>query len=325
MRLSVVVPLYNEAESLPTLHGELSRVVAEAGLGPAEFVFIDDGSRDGSWEVVRRLAALDPRVRGVSFRRNYGKAAALSAGFAAAHGDLVVTLDADLQDDPAEIPRMLGRLGDGLDLVSGWKRRRHDPWHKVFPSRVFNRLVSGLTGCRLHDHNCGFKAYRRPVLGEVRIYGELHRFVPALAAARGFRVGEIEVHHRARRYGSSKYGFSRFVKGLLDLLTVLFLTRFGHRPAHALGGFGLALLGLGTVGLAASGVLWLWQHRPPVENAFWVPAVVSLALGVQFLGLGLAAELVLGVHQPVGAAYGVAETVGGESPAAGPVAAEVGP
>ncbi|MEJ7637084.1 MAG: glycosyltransferase family 2 protein [Singulisphaera sp.] len=238
---SIVIPLFNEGESLRTLHGELDRVFSDGARGPVEFLFIDDGSRDDSWSVVRGLAEGDPRVRGIRLRRNFGKAAALTAGFRAARGGIVFTLDGDLQDDPAEIPRFLERLDQGLDVVSGWKRMRHDPWHKVGPSRVFNWMVSRLTGCELHDHNCGFKAYRREVLDEVDIYGELHRFVPVLAHARGFRVGELVVNHRARRFGASKYGVTRLIKGLLDLLTVRFRpVRPASAPRH--GALGLALL-----------------------------------------------------------------------------------
>ena len=196
--LSIVIPVFNEAESLEALHRELGEVAAAQGY-ELEIIFVDDGSRDGSWEVIRRLAAADPRVRGIRFRRNFGKAAALSAGFAEARGELVMTLDADLQDDPHEIPRFLAEMEKDLDVVSGWKKVRHDPWHKVLPSRVFNWLVSWLTGVRLHDHNCGMKCYRREVLDEVRLYGELHRFVPVLAAGRGFRVGEMVIHHRPRQ------------------------------------------------------------------------------------------------------------------------------
>ncbi len=223
---------------------------------------MDDGSRDGSWSVLSNLAASDPRVRAIRFRRNFGKAAALTAGFAAARGERIFTLDADLQDDPAEIPRFLERLDEGYDVVSGWKKTRHDPWHKVIPSRIFNGMVSRLTGCRLHDHNCGFKLYRREVVREVGIYGELHRFVPVLAHARGFRVGEIEVHHRPRKHGSSKYGFSRFLKGFLDLLTVRFLTRFRQRPLHILGALGVVMLTVGLVGLTYLAVLWVIGDRP---------------------------------------------------------------
>ncbi len=208
-------------------------------------------------------------MSGLRFRRNFGKAAALGAGFESAHGELVMTLDADLQDDPREIPRFLTAIATGLDVVSGWKRVRHDPWHKVFPSRVFNWLVSRLTGVSLHDHNCGMKCYRREVFREVRLYGELHRFVPVLAAARGFRVGEITIAHRPRRYGRSKYGVRRFVTGFLDLLTVKFLTGFGQRPQHLLGAVGLASFVLGGLVLCYLTGYWVMtQLRPDLG---WPP------------------------------------------------------
>ena len=219
-------------------------MAAQARLD-VEVVFVDDGSADGSWAVVSDLASRYPSVKGIRFRRNFGKAAALSAGFRAASGETIVTLDADLQDDPAEVPRFLAALESGgangarLDVVSGWKRVRRDPWHKVWPSRVFNRMVSWTTGTWLHDHNCGMKAYRSEVFKEVRLYGEMHRFIPVLAAARGFTVGEIEINHRPRQFGHSKYGVRRFLKGFLDLLTVKFLTGFGQRPQHVLGSVGL--------------------------------------------------------------------------------------
>jgi glycosyltransferase involved in cell wall biosynthesis len=203
--LSIVIPVYNEAQSLEALHREL-RAVAAANGYELDVIFIDDGSVDSSWETIRRLASTDSQVRGIRFRRNFGKAAALSAGFAQVRGEMVMTLDADLQDDPQEIPRFLAAMQANLDVVSGWKEIRHDPWHKVLPSRVFNRMVSGLTGVQLHDHNCGMKCYRREVLSEVRLYGELHRFVPVLAAGRGFRVGEIAIQHRARQFGQSSSG-----------------------------------------------------------------------------------------------------------------------
>ncbi|HEY8505770.1 MAG TPA: glycosyltransferase family 2 protein, partial [Gemmataceae bacterium] len=215
--LSVVVPVYNERESLRQLYAEIRTAMKGVGR-ELDLVFIDDGSRDGSWEVIRELAESDPQVRGIRFRTNFGKAAALQAGFHAVRGDVTVTLDADLQDDPGEIPRFLEKLErDELDVVSGWKRVRHDPWHKVIPSRVFNRMVSWITGVRLHDHNCGMKCYRSEVFKEIHLYGEMHRFIPVLAAARGFRVGEIVIAHRPRRFGKSKYGVSRLLKGFLDL------------------------------------------------------------------------------------------------------------
>jgi glycosyltransferase involved in cell wall biosynthesis len=308
--ISFVIPLKNEVDNLAELHGELAAIASRAGLGEIETIYIDDGSTDASWRVVESLARGDDRVRGIRFRRNFGKAAALTAGFQAARGEIVFTLDGDLQDDPAEIPRFLAKLDEGFDLVSGWKKRRHDPWHKVGPSRVFNWLVSRVTHCRLHDHNCGFKAYRRILIDDIRIYGELHRFVPALAYARGFKVGEIEVHHRARRFGVSKYGVSRFLKGLLDLATVRFLTHYGQRPLHMLGTAGLALTGAGGLGLAvlmAGG--WLgWNLGWIVAPAILAGAV--LVIGVQLIGLGLLAELVTSYNLDGSETYSIAETIG---------------
>ena len=205
MLISIVIPVYNEAESLRELHRQIA-AVAERAAYELEVILISDGSTDGSWAVIEELAAGDPRVLGIRFRRNFGKAAALAAGFDSAQGEVVVTMDADLQDDPDEMPAMLARLNEGLDVVSGWKQIRHDPWHKRWPSKLFNWLVGRMTGVHLHDHNCGFKCYRRDVILEVRLYGELHRFVPVLAAARGFRVGEIVVNHRPRKHGLSMYG-----------------------------------------------------------------------------------------------------------------------
>jgi glycosyltransferase involved in cell wall biosynthesis len=309
--ISVVVPVYNESPSLAQLVTELD--AAFTPLGPVEFLFVDDGSRDDSWQVLRALAERDPRVRAIRFRRNFGKAAALTAGFRSARGSTVFTLDADLQDDPAEAPRFLERLEEGCDVVSGWKKVRRDPWHKVWPSRVFNAMVSGLTGCRLHDHNCGFKAYRRSVLDEVDIYGELHRFVPVLAAARGFRVGEVVVRHRARRFGRSKYGLSRLVKGFLDLLTVRFLTGFGQRPLHVLGVPALALIGLGLIGLGSLAAIWISGHGPIGGRPLLAYSAAALGIGVQLLCLGILAELVTSYHMRSHPTYSVAERLEGEA------------
>src|SRR5947209_7053315 len=219
--LSLVIPVFNEKDSLAALWAEIAEV--SRGLDVRlEVIFVDDGSKDGSWDVIRELAASDARVRGIRFRRNFGKAAALEAGFRSAGGGIVMTLDADLQDDPHEIPNFLAAIRGGHDVVSGWKKIRLDPWHKTFPSRVFNRMVGWVTKVHLHDHNCGFKAYRAEVLRELNLYGEMHRFVPVLAAGRGFKVGEIAIHHRPRQFGKSKYRWQRFVKGSLDLVTVHF-------------------------------------------------------------------------------------------------------
>ena len=301
--LSAVIPVYNEFDSLATLHGELSDVAREHGYD-LEIVFVDDGSTDDSWAEITRLAAADPRVKGIRFRRNFGKAAGLSAGFAAASGELVVTLDADLQDDPREIPRFLAEMDKGLECISGWKQVRHDPWHKVMPSRVFNWLIGVLTGVKLHDHNCGFKCYRREIFDEVRLYGELHRFVPVLAAARGWKVGEIVVNHRPRKFGRSKYGVTRIVKGFLDLLTVYFLTGFEQRPQHLLGTCGIAAFGVGLVGLIYLTIGWLlsnatdwnqrfpdWAFQPLHERPALLYSVAMLLLGAQFISMGFLAEL----------------------------------
>jgi glycosyltransferase involved in cell wall biosynthesis len=312
--ISVVIPLYNEAESLATLYGELVGTFEAHQLGPFEILFVDDGSLDDSWEVIRKLAEADTRVRGIRFRRNFGKAAALTAGFRAAKGLTIFTLDGDLQDNPAEIPRFLAKLDEGFEVVSGWKRTRHDPWHKVGPSRIFNRMVSSLTGCKLHDHNCGFKAYRREVLDEVTLYGELHRFVPVLAHGRGFKVAEIVVKHRARRFGHSKYGVARFIKGLLDLLTVHFLSRYGQRPLHVLGALGLAMLVLGLSGLTYLAILWMigfWVegYRPIGDRPLMFYSGTLCGVGTQLLCMGILAEMVTAYNIRDTDTFSVAETL----------------
>ncbi len=295
--LSIVIPVYNEQDSLNLLHREIAETARAAGLD-LEVIFVDDGSRDTSWEVIAELARTYPYVHGLRFRRNFGKAAALSAGFGAARGDVILTMDADLQDDPREIPRFLAALHTGRDVVSGWKRTRHDPWHKVGPSRIFNWLVSWMTGVRLHDHNCGMKCYRAEVLREVRLYGELHRFIPVLAASRGFRVGEIEIQHRPRRFGYSKYGVRRFIKGFLDLLTVKFLTGFNQRPQHLLGSIGLLSFLAANVGLIYLTITWFinWFSPgsfPPLhERPLLIYCVAALLLGAQMMTIGFLAELI---------------------------------
>ncbi len=319
--ISFVVPVYNERPSLAKLHEELSAVVSADGNRESEFIFVDDGSVDGSWSVIEELAEADSRVIGIRFRRNFGKAAALTAGFQAARGDVVFTLDADLQDDPIEVPRFLEKLDEGFDVVSGWKRTRHDPWHKVLPSRVFNWMVSTITGAKLHDHNCGYKSYRSEVLQEVTIYGELHRFVPVLAHARGFRVGEIEVGHRPRSFGHSKYGFSRFIKGFLDLLTVRFLTHYGQRPQHFLGVFGLFLLAIGSTGMGYLAALWMVNHWVlDVENQpigtlpLLVYSTAFLGVGTQLFCLGVLAELITSYNLRREDTFSVAERTDAKGP-----------
>ncbi len=310
--LSIVIPVCDERESLDALYRELADV-AQANGYDLDIVFVDDGSKDGSWDVIRKLAGEDPRVRGIRFRRNFGKSAALSAGFEAATGELVMTLDADLQDDPREIPRFLTAIQQ-LDVVSGWKEHRQDPWHKVLPSRVFNWLVSWLTDVRLHDHNCGMKCYRRDVFREVRLYGELHRFVPVLAAARGFSVGEIVIRHRPRKFGRSKYGMRRFVKGFLDLLTVKFLTGFQQRPQHLLGTIGLISFVLGALGLGYLSVYWIlgqlypeWSLMPLHQRPALIYSLGALLLGGQLMSIGFLAELITAYHLRDADTYSIAE------------------
>lgn len=319
--ISVVIPVCNEKDSLQTLHEELNSVAAKHGL-TMEVIFVDDGSCDGSWDIIKKLTAGRDSVTGIRFRRNFGKAAGLSAGFQSTRGDIVLTMDADLQDDPAEIPRFLEALRQGgpgntpLDVVSGWKKVRHDPWHKVLPSRVFNWLVGWMTSVRLHDHNCGMKCYRAEVLQEIRLYGELHRFIPVLAAARGFRVGEIEINHRARRFGSSKYGVQRFVKGFLDLLTVKFITGYGQRPQHLLGSLGLLSFLVGGCGMFYLLITWilrLWYPEsfdPLHQRPLVIYSLAALLLGSQFMTVGFLAELITAFRSKKEDYFSVAERVG---------------
>lgn len=289
VELSIVVPVYDEVASLPELYRELCETLADVPYR-SELIFVDDGSTDGSSEVLRSFFASDPRVQVIEFRRNFGKSAALAAGFRAARGAIIVTLDADLQDDPREIPRLLAAL-EQADLVSGWKSPRRDPWTKRLPSWIFNTTIRFLTGVRLHDVNCGLKAYRAEVVRELPLYGELHRFIPVLAHARGFRVMELPVAHRPRRYGRSKYGPARFARGLFDLLTVLFLTQYSPRPLHLFGWFGLGALGLGTAINGYLSVQW-FLGNPIGHRPLLTLGVLLMTLGAQFFLTGLLAELI---------------------------------
>jgi glycosyltransferase involved in cell wall biosynthesis len=296
--LSVIVPLFNERDSLGELVARIDAIRSQ--VADVEVFLVDDGSTDGSWDRVVELADEYKYVRGLRFRRNFGKAAALTAGFEEARGDIVITMDADLQDDPSEIPRLVSKLQEGYDVVSGWKQTRHDPWHKRWPSFVFNTILRRFSRLELHDFNCGLKAYRKQVLGEIDIYGEMHRYIPVLAAARGFRIAELAVLHHARQHGSSKYGWSRIPKGLLDLLTVVFLTRFRYRPQHLLGGLGGAICGIGIVVLFALIVGWAWTRlagtSEPLnlhERALFYLSILMIIVGIQFFGVGLLAELVV--------------------------------
>jgi dolichol-phosphate mannosyltransferase len=308
--LSIVIPVLDEQDTLATLVAEIEATLAPQPDLSYEVVIVDDGSRDASWSVIAGLAADRQEVRGVRLRRNLGKAAALKLGVSAAVGSTIVTMDGDLQDDPAEIPRFLSQLAGGYDLVCGWKQSRQDPLSKRLPSKLYNRATGALTGVRLHDHNCGFKAGRREVYEEIPLYGELHRYVPAMAHSLGYRVGEIPVHHRPRRHGRSKYGFERYVRGSLDLLTVLMLTRYGRRPAHLFGGLGAVFGIVGFVILAYLSGVWILTDEPIGTRPLLSLGVLLEVLAVQLISLGILSELLLSRTQDRTAPDLVVERVG---------------
>ncbi len=292
--ISVVVPLLNEEESLVELSKQLETVLERLAKGRYEVIFIDDGSTDSSFKVIQGINASNPRFKAIRFRTNHGKSAALAVGFAEATGDFVITMDADLQDDPNEIPGMIAKLEEGFDLVSGWKRKRYDPWHKTFPSKLFNAVTSRMSGLKLHDFNCGLKAYRNDVVKTVQVYGEMHRYIPALAHWEGFRVTEMPVQHRARQFGVSKFGMSRFLKGYLDLLTVMFTTRYVKRPLHFFGALGtlFALIGF-SVDMYLAVEKWAFDiplSQRPYSLLFGIAMII---VGVQLISIGLIGELIV--------------------------------
>jgi glycosyltransferase involved in cell wall biosynthesis len=293
--ISVVVPIHNEERTIALLYDELDSTLQ--GLGhPWEAVLIDDGSTDGSYAALTRLHAAQDNVTVVRLRRNFGKAAALAAGFARARGDVIVTIDADLQDDPAEIPRLLVKLEEGYDLVSGWKARRHDPLRRRVLSRLFNLVAGWISGVRLHDLNCGLKAYRAEVVRGLRLYGELHRFIPVLAHQRGFRIAELPVNHRPREHGRSRYGIERYLRGFLDLLTVSFIGRYRHRPLHLFGGLGLALSTGGIGVLVYLTVVKALGHAIG-QRPLLILGVLLVVVGLQVFSLGLITELITSHHE----------------------------
>lgn len=304
MLVSFVIPVFDEADSLREL---AQGIVEHARPHECEIVFVDDGSRDRSLEVIKELAREHAEVRYIAFRRNFGKSAALDAGFQAARGDIVFTLDADLQDDPAEIPAFLRKLDEGFDLVSGWKKERHDPLGKTLPSKVFNWLARRITGVTLHDMNCGFKAYRREVVKDLVLYGDLHRFVPALAGWRGFRVGELVVRHRARRFGHSKFGMERFLRGLFDLLTVYFLTSYTARPMHLFGKVGLATGTLGFLGLAYLYIVKFITGAGIGARPLLFICIFLMGIGIQIFLFGLITELIVSQKKRTTADYSIRE------------------
>lgn len=291
--ISVVIPLYNEEESVPQLYEELTATLEATGH-PYEIIVVDDGSSDSSFDHLQRLHELDPRLKVIRFRRNFGQTAAFAAGFDAARGDVIVTLDADLQNDPADIPRLLTKANEGYDVVSGWRVKRRDPFHRRLPSQVANWLISRVTGVRLHDYGCSLKVYRREVVKNIRLYGELHRFIPAIASWMGVSIAEIPVNHRPRSFGRSKYGtVTRTVKVFLDLLTVRFLLSYATRPIHVFGGLGLLAVGAGSaLGLYLTYVKLVLKedigNRPLLTLA-----VLLMIVGVQMISMGLLGELVV--------------------------------
>lgn len=300
MDISVVIPLYNEAESLPELVDWNSRVMEENGLN-FEIVLVDDGSNDGSWEVIENLKLKYPNVKGIKFRRNYGKSAALNVGFEEAQGDVVITMDADLQDSPDEIPEMYRQIKlEGFDLISGWKRKRHDPLSKTLPTKLFNSATRRMSGIRnLHDFNCGLKAYRRDVVKNIEVYGEMHRYIPVLAKWAGFRkIGEKEVEHRPRKYGTTKFGMSRFVNGFLDLVSIFFVGKFGKRPMHFFGTMGVLCFFTGlviTIWLLAEKQIAIsnnLRYRNATDQPLFFIAVIAIIVGFQLFLTGFVAELV---------------------------------
>ena len=299
MDISVVIPLFNEEESLPELYAWIERVMQANGFS-FEVIFVNDGSTDHSWEVIEKFKAQSEHVKGIKFRRNYGKSPALYCGFAEAEGNVVITMDADLQDSPDEIPELYRMITkDGYDLVSGWKKKRRDPVGKRWPSKFFNWTARRVSGIKLHDFNCGLKAYRRKVVKSIEVYGEMHRFIPILAKQAGFRrIGEKVVEHHARKYGCSKFGLERTVKGYLDLITVLFMTHFGRSPMYFFGSLGtlMFLIGGGTTVWIIAAKIWKQVHglslRPVTDQPLFYLAILAVILGVQLFLAGFLGELI---------------------------------
>lgn len=296
LHLSIVVPLFNEAESLPELHTWIKRVVAEAKLS-YEVLFVDDGSKDGSWFVIEELAAQDPHVRGFRFQRNYGKSAALQKGFEEAQGKVVITMDADLQDSPDEIPELYRMISeDDLDLVSGWKKKRFDPLSKTIPTKIYNWAARRITGIYLHDFNCGLKAYKLAVVKSIEVYGDMHRYIPALAKYAGFtNIGEKVVAHQSRKYGYTKFGLNRFINGPLDLMSVAFMGKFGKKPMHFFGVLGMIMFIVGFGFSFYLGIDKLFFDRSArliAQRTEFYIALTAMIMGVQFFLAGFIAEMI---------------------------------
>ncbi|HRY83815.1 MAG TPA: glycosyltransferase family 2 protein [Candidatus Cloacimonadota bacterium] len=290
MLISFVIPVLNEQDSLGQLTQEIIRNVGEHSY---EIIFIDDGSRDNSFAILSEMAAQNKSIRIIRFRRNFGKAAALQTGFRHASGEFVFTLDADLQDNPIEIPRFIAKLEEGYDLVSGWKAKRRDPWHKTLPSKLFNYVTARTFHLQLKDYNCGFKVYRREVIKELNIYGEMHRYIPALANALGFRIAEISVEHRARIFGVSKYGWERYLRGFFDLLTVKMVTQYIKSPLYLFGRIGLSSTFLGLVLSGYLAALKIFWGQPLSNRPLLFLGMLLILTGFQFISLGLLSELII--------------------------------
>ena len=290
MKISIVIPVFNENESLPDLKVELDKNLS--AYPEWEVIFIDDGSSDGSTEYLADLCAQDSHYKLIQFYRNYGKSAALSEGFKLADGDYIITMDADLQDDPAEIPNLIGKLEDGWDLVSGWKKIRHDPIGKTLPSKLFNFITRVMTGVKIHDFNCGLKGYKKSVVKSIEVFGGRHRYIPALAGQRKFRITEITVNHRARQFGETKYGGSRLFHGFFDLITILFLNRYDQQPLHLFGFFGLISLHLGLIVECVVLYFKYGLGEPFAKHmALLMFGIMLIVIGIQFFSMGLLGEL----------------------------------
>ncbi len=294
MDLTIVVPLFNEEESLPELADWINRVCAKASLS-YELIFVDDGSSDNSWKVIENLTKLNSSLKGIKFRRNYGKSAALNKGFEAASGDVVITMDADLQDSPDEIPELYAMIKDeGFDLVSGWKKKRNDPFGKTFPSKFFNYTTRRISKIKLHDFNCGLKAYKKEVVKNIEVYGEMHRYIPVIAKWAGFRnIGEKVVQHHARKYGVTKFGMERIIKGYLDLLSITFISKFGKRPMHLFGAMGTLLFFIGMViGIYLTVAKFFFEAYKMTERPLFYLGLLAMIIGSQLFVTGFLAEMI---------------------------------
>lgn len=294
LEYSLIIPVYNEEDSIAELVMSIQEVM-DGISSNFEIIFIDDGSKDNSKSVIKELILADDKIKLIELRRNFGKATALNEGFKLASGEIVITMDSDLQDDPKEIPKLLAKLDEGNDLVSGWKEDRQDPLEKRLPSKLFNRMTGYFTKLDLHDFNCGFKVYRREVIKNIDLYGEMHRYIPALAHWKGFKVDEVAVNHHPRKHGSSKYGFERYLRGLFDFLTIVFLMRYSQRPMHFFGKIGLIMASVGIIANLYLSILWLVGESIG-NRPLLILGVLLIIIGVQFFSTGLIGEMFVNIN-----------------------------